>query len=123
LHDARQAHGDLDPQSILVDSRRHLVLRDLGRATADETPAGQEKPTKRADVRRLAAIIYELVTGVPPLTGDAGPPVPAALYNPAVSEQAEAALTQALTGDITDARTFARRLGAPGPRPVRRPTA
>lgn len=123
LHDARRAHGVLEPRAIMVDSRGHLVLRDLGRATADETPAGQEKPTKRADVRRLAAIVYELVTGVPPLTGDAGPPVPAAVYNPAVSEQAAATLTQALTGDITDARAFARRLGAPGPRPVRSPTA
>jgi hypothetical protein len=123
LHDAQRAHGDLDPQAILVDSRGHQVLRDLGRAAADGTPAGQEKPTKRSDVRRLAAILYELVTGVPPLTGDDGPPVPAAVYNPAVSEQAAAALTQALTGDITDARTLARRLGAPGPRPVRSPTA
>ena len=123
LHDARRAHGDLDPRAILVDSRGHLVLRDLGRATADETPAGQERPTKASDVRRLATIVYELVTGVPSLTGDDGPPVPAGVYNPAVSEQVTAALTQALTGDITDARAFARRLGASGPRPVRTPAA
>jgi hypothetical protein len=119
LHDARRAHGDLDPRAILVDSRGRLVLRDLGRATADGTPTGQEKPTRRSDVRRLAAIVYELVTGVPPLTGDDGPSVPAAVYNPAVSEQTASALTQALTGDITDARALARRLGATGPRRAR----
>jgi hypothetical protein len=123
LHDAGRAHGDLDSRAILVDSRGYLVLRDLGRATAEETSAGQPKPTKRSDVRCLAAILYELATCVPPLTGDDGPPVAAAVYNPAVSEQVTAALTQALTGDITDARAFARRLGAPGPRPVRSPAA
>jgi hypothetical protein len=90
---------------------------------ADETPAGREKPAKGADVRRLAAIVYALVTGVPPLTGDDGPPLPAGMYNPAVSEQAATTLTQALTGGITDVRAFARRLGAPGPRPVRSSTA
>ena len=123
LHDARLAHGDLDPQAILVDSRGHLVLRDLGRATAVATPSGQEKPAKGADVRRVAAIIYELIADVPPLTGADGPPVPASVYNQAVSEQTSTALTQALTGDITDARALARRLGATGPHPGRRQTA
>lgn len=123
LHDTRRAHGDLGPRTILVGTRGRLVLRDLGRATAGETPGTREKPTDRSDVRALAAIVYELITGVPPLAGGDGPPVAAGVYNPAVPERAADALAQALSGGITDARAFARRLGASGPRPARNPTA
>jgi hypothetical protein len=122
LHDARLAHGALDPRAILVDQRGDLVLRDLGHATTEPTatteastgkPGKPGKHTKDDDVRRLAAIVYELVTGVPPLTGADGPPVPASVYNAAVSDQAATALTQALTGDIRDARALARRMHTP----------
>jgi hypothetical protein len=115
LHDAGFAHGALDPGAILVDERGQLVLRDLGQATAEPTdkPNGR---SKQADVHRLAALVYELVTGVPPLTGPDGPPVPAQVHNPAVSEPAATALAQALAGDIRDARAFARRLQPPGSR-------
>ena len=124
LHDARLAHGALDPRAILVGQRGDLVLRDLGHATAEpvaSTQAGTGQPgrpgrhTKDDDVRRLAAVVYELVTGVPPLTGTDGPPVPASVYNHAVRDQAATALTQALTGDIRDARALARRLRTPSP--------
>ena len=107
LHDAGVAHGALNPQAILVDRLGNLTLRDLGLATAKAT-TGQ--PTKNGDIRRLATIVYELLTGIPPLTGADGPPVPASLRNPAVPEQAADALTQALSGDIRDARSFARLL-------------
>ena len=122
LHDARLAHGALDPRAILADRRGNLVLRDLGHATAESTattegstgkPGKPGHHTKDGDVRRLAAIVYELVTGVPPLTGADGPPVPASVCNPAVSDQAATTLTQALTGDIRDARALARRLHTP----------
>jgi hypothetical protein len=125
LHCARLAHGALDPRAILVDQRGDLVLRDLGHATTELTvateastgkPGRPGKHTKDDDVRRLAAIVYELVTGVPPLTGAGGPPVPASVYNPAVSDQVAAALTQALTGGIRDARALARCLHTPRPR-------
>lgn len=117
LHDARLAHGALDPRSILVDPRGNLVLRDLGRATAETTGAAQ--PTKKDDVRRLAAIVYELVTGVPPLTGADGPSVPAYVYNLAVPDEAATTLAQALAGDIHDTRAFARRLRPAKPRHAR----
>jgi hypothetical protein len=124
LHDARLAHGALDPRAILVDQRGDLVLRDLGHATTEPTatteastgqPGKPGKQTKDDDVRRLAAVVYELVTGVPPLTGADGPPVPASVYNHAACDQAATALTQALTGDIRDARALARRLHTPRP--------
>lgn len=104
LHDAGLRHGALDPVTILVDKRGDLVLRDLGRATQ---PNGA---TRTADVMALTSIIYESVTGVPPLTGADGPPVLASAHNPAVPEYAATVLTRALTGDIKDARTFARQL-------------
>jgi hypothetical protein len=121
LHDAGLAHGALDPRAILVGQRGDLVLRDLGHATAEptaSTDASAGKPDERTtddDVHRLAAIVYELVTGVRPLTGEGGPPVPASAYNPAVSDQAATALTAALTGGIRDARALARFLHAPRP--------
>ena len=123
LHDTGLVHGTLDPAAILIGQRGDLVLRDLGHAATESsaTEANAGKPgryTKDDDVRRLAAIVYELVTGVPPLTGADGPPVPAALYNPAVAEQAATALTQALTGDIRDARALARCLRTPRPRQI-----
>jgi hypothetical protein len=124
LHDAGLAHGALDPRAILVGQRGDLVLRDLGHATTEspvtEARTGKEgesgRRTKDEDVRRLAAIVYELVTGVPPLTGADGPPVPASVYNPAVAAQAAAALTQALNGGIRDARALTRCLQTPRPR-------
>lgn len=111
LHDADLAHGALDPRTLLVDRRGDVSLRDLGLATAGH-PGRPLRTTKDADVRRLAAIVYELVTGVLPLAEPDGPPVPASVYNPAVPEYADTALTQALTGSIGDARTLARRLRA-----------
>jgi hypothetical protein len=106
LHDTGHAHGTLDARTIIVDRRGNLSLRDLGFATTDAAgPAG--------DVRRLAAIVYKLLTGLPPLADPDGPPVPASVHNPAIPEPAATALTQALTGDIGDARTLARRLRTP----------
>lgn len=122
LHDAGLAHGALDPRAILVDQSGNLVLRDLGRATAEADGAADDhgsapgKPAKSGDVSRLAAIVYEAVTGVRPLTGADGPPVPASVYNPFVPDQAATALTQALAGDIVDARALARRLCRARPR-------
>lgn len=108
LHDAGHAHGALDPGDILIGRSGILVLRDLGRATA-EMPA---RPARQDDVRRLASIVYELVTGTPPLTEADGPPVPAETLNPVVPERASDALSEALSGDIRDARALARRLAS-----------
>jgi HNH endonuclease len=124
LHDAGLAHGALDPRAILLDQRGALVLRDLGHATAEPaaaTEASTGKPgrlgghAKQDDIRCLAAIVYELVTCVPPLTGADGPPVPAFVYNPVVSDRASTVLTQAFTGDICDTRDFGRHLHTPSP--------
>jgi HNH endonuclease len=103
LHDARLAHGSLDAAAILVDRHGDLVLRDLGHATARRAAA-------RDDVMALARIVYQAVTGLPPLTGADGPPVAASVHNPRVPEPAARALAQALTGDLRDARVLAKRL-------------
>jgi hypothetical protein len=113
LHDAGFTHNALDPAAILIDKRGGLVLRDLGHATQSST-------TRANDVIALASIIYESVTGVPPLRGPDGPPVRASAHNPAVPEYAATALTSALTGDIEDARTFASQLRAKASTPTRR---
>jgi len=114
LHDAGFTHNALDPAAILVDKRGRLVLRDLGRATQSSGT------TKAKDVIALASIIYESVTGVPPLTGPDGPPVRASAHNPAVPEYAATVLIRALTGDIEDARAFAGQLRAKASTPTRR---
>jgi serine/threonine protein kinase len=117
LHDAGLAHGALDAAAILADPSGDLALRDLGRATETAlAPATGELPTKSDDVLALARIVYASVTGVPPLTGSDGPPVPACACNPAVPEHAATALSKALTGGIRDARNLARQL-RPAPRP------
>jgi HNH endonuclease len=107
LHDVGLAHGALDPATILVDKQGGLALRDLGYATQTSQTTG---PAKSADVIALASIIYECLTGIPPLLGDDGPPVLATAHNPAVPADAASTLTRALAGDIADARAFARQL-------------
>lgn len=111
LHDINLAHGALDPQAILVDQRGNLVLRDLGLATAET----EERPSKQQDIGRLAAVVYAFITGSPPLTGADGPPVPADLRNPAISDREATVLSEALTGGVRDARSLGR-----GLHPVRR---
>jgi hypothetical protein len=127
LHDAGLAHGALNATSIVVDKRGGLVLRDLGRATSEEGDSsgavgpgasdlwsggfeGGGRPSKRDDVAALAALVYRLVTGFPPLIGKDGPPVLASTHNTAVPDRAAHALTEALTGGIRDSRALARRL-------------
>jgi hypothetical protein len=107
LHDAGFAHAALDPAAIFLGRHGNLMLRDLGLATEDRAT---QASAKADDVTTLARIVYACVTGVPPLTGTDGPPVPASVHNPAVPEHAANTLTRALTGDIRDARVLARQL-------------
>ncbi len=111
LHDAGRAHGalhtalaeSLDRGPILVDKRGNLVLRDLGTATADQPAA------KGRDVISLARIVYELLTGVPPLEGEDGSPVLASAHNPSVPEPAARTMNRIMAGQVRDVRA----LGSP----------
>lgn len=107
LHDAGFTHDALDAANILVDQRGNLALRDLGHATQARQSSSADKTT---DVIALARIVYECMTGIPPLTGADGPPVLASAHNPAVPEYAATTLTRALTGNIHDINGLARLL-------------
>src|SRR5258705_5379213 len=88
-HEAGVIHGDIKTDNILIETRRNGTMRtkivDYGLAriaeetaegifgtpgfTAPEVIAG-EAATELSDQYSIGATLYELLTGVPPYTGD-----------------------------------------------------
>ncbi|MFI5840080.1 hypothetical protein ACIA8K_10265 [Catenuloplanes sp. NPDC051500] len=79
LHARGFAHGALEADALLITVDGRILPRDLGRA-AFQDPAAFPGPA--ADVRDLAALLYEAVTGVLPGT----PPIPPGMLRPDAAE-------------------------------------
>lgn len=85
LHARGLAHGDLGPDSILVDRSGALFLRDIGLALPDRAAAAE-------DLRRLAEVVHLMATGQAPIQL-----VSAAVLNPAVPRRFADGLDRALS--------------------------
>ncbi|GAB7048144.1 hypothetical protein [Catenuloplanes indicus] len=76
LHTRGFAHRALCADALLYTVDGRIVPRDLGQAAFAAVPG--HGPGRATDVRDLAALIYEAVTGLPPGT----PPVPPGMLRP-----------------------------------------
>lgn len=68
-------HGHLSSRSVLLDRRGVVHLTPFGLARrADHVPieAWDERPTIGGDLRDLAVVLWQALTGAPPLEGDVG---------------------------------------------------
>ena len=155
-HDSGVIHRDIKPANILL-SRGHAVVSDFGIAklmeeqgsgerssltghgvavgTAEymspEQASGDKRVDARSDVYGLAAVLYEMLAGEPPFTGDSvqavvarvlgETPRPIRTIRPSVPTQLERALTCALAKRPGDrpptARAFIQMLSDPRAQP------
>lgn len=91
MHSEGVIHRDLKPENILVSGDGHIKLTDFGTATfvgPEESAAGRrptfcgspfyvspevlrsEPATQRSDFWSLGCIVFQLLTGVPPFSGE-----------------------------------------------------
>ena len=130
-HSHNVVHRDVKPANIMLDKNSRVVLADFGLArllagpqytsagTIVGTPSymspeqgrGQQGDA-RSDIYALGALLYELVAGAPPFTGETpvavifkhvnAPVPPPRLTNPEISEGLEQVILRALEKDPDD---------------------
>lgn len=131
IHDLGLIHRDIKPANILLDESGHVWLADFGLAKdasvpSDLTDSGcligtpyylapellKEPASQSSDIYALGVVLYEMLTGVPPFTGqtllaicwkhvDELPPPPSTL-NPLISETMEQVILRALAKQPAD---------------------
>jgi eukaryotic-like serine/threonine-protein kinase len=142
VHENGVVHRDLKPENIMVDEQDNIKLIDFGIAgdaaarrltyanftatlgTADYISPEQVKGKRgdgRSDIYSMGIILYEMLTGKQPFTGDSplqvmndrllNHPVPPSIAEPAISPQVQEVLYRALERDpknrYASARDFA----------------
>lgn len=130
-HQRGMVHRDVTPSNILFTDAEHVVLADFGiarilgasRLTQTGTTSGTpmymapeqgvgEEVDQRSDIYSVGVILYEMLTGTPPYTGDSAyailmqhvnAPIPSLLkHNPSISSSLEVIVRRALAKDPTD---------------------
>jgi serine/threonine protein kinase len=142
IHENGVVHRDLKPENIMVGMDDNIKLIDFGIAgdaaakrltyanftatlgTADYISPEQVKGKRgdgRSDIYSMGVILYEMLTGKPPFTGDSpleimndrllNYPVPPSVVEPTISPQLQEVLYRALERDpknrYANARDFA----------------
>ena len=139
-HQQKAVHGDIKPANILIDQTGKAMLANFGltrlvegaaAATAAEYTAPEvilgKAPTAESDIYSLGVVLYEMMTGERPFTGQStgitgttlekirweqvnvNPPLPS-LYDPLISKELEAIILRCLAKTPKDRYTGAQDL-------------
>jgi predicted Ser/Thr protein kinase len=130
-HERGLVHRDVKPGNVMIDPEGRTKVMDFGiaRAAADDTltqtgavlgtaaylspeQARGDPVDARSDIYSLGAVLYEMLTGRPPFTGDSpvaiayahvnDPPDPPSAHRPGVPPELEAVTMRALAKDPND---------------------
>jgi serine/threonine protein kinase/DNA-binding beta-propeller fold protein YncE len=104
-HVAGLVHGDVKTSNLLVGGP-FVYLIDFG-----ATPTATDTADARTDIYALTAVLYECLTGQPPVVGDLGPPKPTDI-DPAIPPGFDDVIARGMAKDPDDRYQTARELAA-----------